>query len=264
MISHIRFKILFVFICAFLWLPATAHAKKTLRVMTYNIHHGEGTDGRQDLDRIAAVIKEAEPDLVALQEVDQKVKRSGQVDQPTELARLTGMQVVFGGNIPLEGGEYGNAVLSRLPIVRHQNHLLPRTDGGEQRGVLEVELGVPGKERLIFLATHLDHRRLEAQRIDSAKAINELAGHYKDDLVVLGGDLNDVPESNTLAQFLKHWKIATFGSVPTYPSGKPDRQLDFVLVYPASRWRLHQVRLPGDAVASDHRALMVELWRIPH
>ena len=116
-------------------------AVNELSVMTYNIHHGEGTDGKVDIERIAAVIKQADPDLVALQEVDQKVKRSGQIDQPAELARLTGLHVVFGGNLPLEGGEYGNAVLSRFPIKRHENHSLPRTDGGEQRGVLGSRIG---------------------------------------------------------------------------------------------------------------------------
>src|SRR5688572_255745 len=59
----------------------------TVRVLTYNVHHGEGTDGKVDLPRIAAVIKAADPDLVALQEVDNKCRRSGKVDQTAELAK---------------------------------------------------------------------------------------------------------------------------------------------------------------------------------
>jgi len=78
-------------------------------VLTYNIHHGEGVDGKLDLVRIAKVIQEVEPDIVALQEVDQNAGRSGQVDQAAELGRLTKMRSVFGGNIALQGGEYGNA-----------------------------------------------------------------------------------------------------------------------------------------------------------
>lgn len=106
-----------------------------LRVLSYNIHHGEGVDGKLDLDRIARTIQSVEPDLVALQEVDRKVTRTGGIDQPAELARLTKMQVAFGGNIVLQGGDYGNAVLSRWPIRRHENHKLPRFDNGEQRSV---------------------------------------------------------------------------------------------------------------------------------
>jgi len=107
-----------------------------LRVLSYNIHHGEGVDHKLDLQRIAGVIKSVNPDLVALQEVDKGTQRANRVDQPVELARLTGMKVVFGGNIRYEGGDYGNAVLSRLPIKRHKNHLLPLFDDGElpQRG----------------------------------------------------------------------------------------------------------------------------------
>ena len=75
-----------------------------LRVLSYNIHHAEGVDRKLDVDRIAGVILSIKPDLVALQEVDQKVKRTGSVDQPAVLARLTEMNVVFGANIELQGG----------------------------------------------------------------------------------------------------------------------------------------------------------------
>jgi endonuclease/exonuclease/phosphatase family metal-dependent hydrolase len=231
----------------------------SLRVLTYNIHHGEGTDGKLDLARIAATIQEAEPDLVALQEVDQKVKRSGQVDQPAELAKLTGLHVVFGGNIPLEGGEYGNAVLSRFPIERHKNHLLPLVDGGEQRGVLEVELQLPNGEKLILLATHLDHRRPEAQRMASAKAIGELIAGHRKTPAILAGDLNAVPQSEPLKEFLATWMNTADQPLPTIPVEKPARQIDYVLVRPANRWKVVETRVLDETVASDHRALLVVL-----
>jgi len=238
------------------------HKPLTLRVLTYNIHHGEGIDGQLDLERIARVIKSAEPDLVALQEVDQLVKRSGQVDQPAELARLTGMQVVFGGNIALEGGEYGNAVLSRLPIGRNKNHSLPLVDGGEQRGVQEVELRLPGDEKLILLATHLDHRRPDAQRLASAKAINELIAG-KDVPAILAGDLNAVPDSAVLKEFSTTWTNTTDKPLPTIPVGKPARQIDFVLVRPVDRWKVIEAQVLDEIVASDHRALLVVVQRTP-
>ncbi|MEZ6125794.1 MAG: endonuclease/exonuclease/phosphatase family protein [Planctomycetaceae bacterium] len=99
-----------------------------LRVLSYNIHHAEGVDRKLDLERIAKVIPSVKPDVVALQEVDQNVKRTGSIDQPEKLARLTEMNVIFGANIELQGGHYGNAVLSRFPIARHKNHLLPNID----------------------------------------------------------------------------------------------------------------------------------------
>src|SRR6185436_4143043 len=98
-----------------------------IRIMSYNIRHGEGMDGRVDLARIADVIRRASPDVVALQEVDRGVQRTGGVDEPAMLGELAGMQSIFEKNIPYQGGEYGNAVLTRLPILYHQNHLLPKS-----------------------------------------------------------------------------------------------------------------------------------------
>ena len=73
--------------------------ERTLRVLTYNIHHGAGVDGKLDLKRIASVITGSKADIVALQEVDRNTARAGKVDQVAELARLTKMNALFGPNI---------------------------------------------------------------------------------------------------------------------------------------------------------------------
>ena len=86
-------------------------APPIVRALTYNIHHGEGTDGRLDLSRLAAIISSAAPDLVALQEVDLGTARAGGVDQLAELGRLTGMHPVFGKAMDYQGGAYGVGVL---------------------------------------------------------------------------------------------------------------------------------------------------------
>src|SRR5687767_4395118 len=104
---------------------------KALRVLSYNIHHAEGTDGKLDLERIAKVITAARPDLVAVQEVDRKARRTKGVDQAAELGRLTGLHVEFGKAIDFQGGEYGLAVLSRFPIKAAKVHPLPGKAGQE-------------------------------------------------------------------------------------------------------------------------------------
>jgi endonuclease/exonuclease/phosphatase family metal-dependent hydrolase len=236
-----------------------------LRVLTYNVHHGEGVDGRLDLERIASFIRSAEPDLVALQEVDREVARTGRVDQPGELARLTRMHVAFGANIELQGGEYGNAVLSRFPIVRHANHHLPNVDDGEQRGVLAAEVELPGvAEPLLLLATHLDHRRPDAERLASATAINDLAAKSpRGRPALLAGDLNDTPDSETLARLATAWTRANPKPLPTVPVKRPDRQIDYVLLRPPERWKVVEVRVLEETVASDHRALLAVLELLP-
>jgi endonuclease/exonuclease/phosphatase family metal-dependent hydrolase len=239
-----------------------------LRVLTYNIHHAEGVDGKLDLARIAAVIKSASPDLVALQEVDQGTARTGGVDQPAELARLTGMAVVFGRNIDYQGGGYGTAVLTRLPVKAHSSVKLRSFYEGtaehpEQRGVQVVEIGEPGDAGLVFLCTHLDYRRDDRERMASAGAINDLAAKYGDRLLILAGDLNAVPQSRVMREFSKHWKIAGANSkgaaLLTFPSDAPMKWIDYVLVRPADRWEAVEVRVLEESVASDHRPLLAVL-----
>lgn len=238
-------------------------APARLRVLTYNIHHGEGVDGKLDLQRIAAIIRGAEPDLVALQEVDQNLPRTGKVDQPAELARLCGMHVAFGGNYQFDGGDYGNTVLSRRPIRRHQNHRLPMPTPGEPRGVLEVEIELEGGEPLVLLATHLDHRPLDRSRRESAAAINELATAAPEGLWILAGDLNALPESDVLKLFQAEWHSTAEKSLLTSPAPTPRRQIDYVLVRPVSRWRVVEVQVLDEPVASDHRPLLATLELLP-
>lgn len=243
---------------------ATAAEPIRLRVLSYNIHHAEGMDRKLDLERIARVIRSVSPDLVALQEVDQSVKRSSSVDQPAELARLTEMQVAFGKNIELQGGGYGNAILSRHPITRQQNHPLPNFEHGEQRGLIEAEIAVPGLNApLLFLATHLDHRSDDRERLASAAAINELIGNRPDQPAILAGDLNDGPESATLHRFKLQWTRANERPQPTIPVVKPSRQIDFVLVRPRARWKTIEVRVLDEPVASDHLPILAVLDLLP-
>jgi endonuclease/exonuclease/phosphatase family metal-dependent hydrolase len=235
-----------------------------LRVLTYNIHHGEGVDGKLDLERIAKVITAAKPDVVALQEVDQKMSRTGNVDQPAELARLTGLEVVFGSNLKILGGDYGNAVLVRpakdgLTVKSQQNHALASLDRGEQRGALAVELALPGGGELLLLATHLDHRPPDAERLASATSINELVGKSPDRPALLAGDLNTVPDSAVLKRLLESWTNTTTKPLPTIPVARPERQIDYVLVRPAARWKVIETTVLDEPIASDHRPLLTVL-----
>jgi endonuclease/exonuclease/phosphatase family metal-dependent hydrolase len=96
-----------------------------LRVMSYNIRWGLGTDGRYSLERVAEVIREAGADLVGLQEIERGSPRSRFRDQPALLGRMLEMEVAFGANLRLGGWRFGNALLSRFPLRRFRNVPLP-------------------------------------------------------------------------------------------------------------------------------------------
>ena len=117
--------------------------RNSLKILSYNIKHGRGMDGRVDLKRTAEVIRSLSPDLVTLQEVDKNCTRSGSIDLTQELAGILKMEGRFGKFMNFQGGEYGMAVLSKFPIISHQVHVLPR--GAEPRCALEVRVN-PGKD----------------------------------------------------------------------------------------------------------------------
>ena len=150
--------------------PGTAPA--SLRVMTWNIHHGRGMDGKVDLERIARVIRDANPDVVALQEVDRGTRRTDRRDLAAELATLCGMDHVFGKNIDYQGGDYGNALLTRLPVVHTQNHHYRMLRQGEQRGLLRVRLRL-GNREIALWNTHIDFRPDDSERLAN---VAEIAG----------------------------------------------------------------------------------------
>lgn len=261
---HAPFRPIVLVICLAVLVTANCSGAdpSLVRVLSYNIHHGEGVDGRLDLERIARVLLSVEPDLVALQEVDRRVSRTQSVDQPSELARLTAMHVVFGANIPLQGGHYGNAILSRYPFVRHENHLLPNFDGSEQRGVLLAEIEV-NRTPVLFLATHLDFRSDPRERLASTKAINLLATKNVNAPAILAGDLNDTPGSGTLRELETQWAGVRDEPFFTIPVGKPTKQIDFILQRPGDRWQVMETRVLDEAIASDHRAILSVLKLLP-
>ena len=243
---------------------ASAADARRVVVLTYNIHHGEGTDAKFDLERIATILRAASPDLAAVQEVDRKTQRSGGVDLAEELARLTGLRMVFGRTINYAGGQYGNAVLSRLPVGRFENHALPFTEGREPRAVLEVEVAVPlgddDATSILFFATHLDHTSDPKDRLAAAAFINNLVEAKPDRPMLLAGDLNATPDSRVIEILRKAWRPVGEGqTLLTSPAGDPERQIDYILYRPAGRWKVIEVRVLDEPAASDHRPIRAVL-----
>lgn len=226
-----------------------------LRVLCYNIHHGEGADGKVDLPRLAEVIRGARPDLVALQEVDNRTERTGGVDQTAELARLTGLHGQFCKQIDFEGGEYGQAVLSRFPLSVTTIHWLPGMPERERRIAAEVHFEAAG-QKLAPVTTHLHHNQ-EPFRQQQAAKLNEIFANSERP-VILAGDLNANPDSEPLRILSKEWLVATSDRpLATYPSAEPANLIDYILARPREHFRVIAVEVLPEPVASDHRPILV-------
>jgi len=114
-------RIVLIVLIFLIWVGGCAgdklRAPTRVAILTYNIYHGEDANGNSNLDAVAGIINSLNPDLVALQEVDNKTTRAKGLDLTAELSKRTGLQGVFGKAMDYAGGGYGEAVLSRRPIL---------------------------------------------------------------------------------------------------------------------------------------------------
>ena len=172
--------------------PLYRGSEYDIKVMSYNINHGISRDGKIDIDAAAEVIRESGAQIVGLQEVDSRFVRSFFKDQTRELAEKLDMYYYFGENVSLLGAGYGNAVLSRFPIISASNLQL---DGrGEQRGVISARIDIYGKE-INFLVTHLSlNRGTRNTQLQQIRRYIELL----EEEVVLVGDFNSTPEAGEI------------------------------------------------------------------
>ena len=228
----------------------------TIRILAYNTHHGEGMDEVLDLGRIAELISEMDPDLVTLQEIDNQVERTGGVDQAGAYGALTGLEPLFGDFMEYQGGYYGMALLSRLPILDWTNHRLP--PGAEPRSALTARVRLPGSEREVVISG-IHFYRTEEERLAQARSLMEALGD-EEGLVILAGDFNSTPGSPVMEFLGTEWAVARKNGSPlTFPADGPAREIDFILVRPKGGFRVLEHRVLDEEVASDHRPIFLVL-----
>lgn len=223
-----------------------------LVVVAYNIKHGRGMDGVVDLERAARVLEAQDPDVVTLQEVDLGCGRSGGVNQAAWLGKRLGMTPVFGPFMDYDGGQYGMAVLSRLPVVASQNHPLP--PGPEPRTALAVRVHLPDGGEAVVVGVHL--YRTEEERLAQAGAM--LAALDPNTPTILAGDFNSRPDSPVMALVAETFHDVDKGSDRlTFDSVDPRVEIDYVLVRPLGRFSGLELDVLDEPLASDHRPLVL-------
>lgn len=238
-----------------------------IRVLVYNIHAGKDAARVENLPRVAEIVKDSGADIVLLQEVDNRTKRSGGVDQVARLRKLTGYNGVFGKTIDYDGGEYGIAVLSRWPIVSTRFTRLPVTIPDslrakyEERGALTVRVAAPGGDVRI-VDTHLDAFGGDSNRIQQAVTLLAVANAQRDSgFTLLGGDLNSQP-SSAVVKMLEGagWKDLFVkcgsGELNSFPADVPNRRIDYL--FASSDGVCSEARVLNTQ-ASDHRPVLFEV-----
>jgi endonuclease/exonuclease/phosphatase family metal-dependent hydrolase len=240
------------------------------RIVTYNIHRAIGVDRRFRPQRIVEILTHHGPDLILLQEVDEGVPRSRELHLARELADALGFEhFAMGHNVSLRKGKYGNATLSRHPIVRERN--IDLTVGHrKRRGCQHTTIEVSGERRQRRLEVFNAHLGLSARERDQQARLLLRSPEFKNlsrqTPCLLGGDLNDWRAK--VDPFVKEklgFRSATSRrrgisrSIPTYPSFAPQGGLD--RLYYRGPLRLvtaRACRLSLSKVASDHLPIVAD------
>lgn len=243
---------------------ASGHDAGTVAVLTYNIHHANPPSKPNliDIDAIARVIKKQNPDIVALQEVDAHTRRSGvNINEAEEIARLTGMKAYFARSIDYDGGAYGVAILSKLPVRDFTNTALPTDDNtkGEHRTLATAKIELANGNQFVFACTHLDAQHADVNR---QLQIKKILGVLRQESlpVVIAGDLNATPNSDVINQLDSHFTRSCVGDCPfTIPEISPNKTIDYIAYAPASAFRVVSHQVVDESYASDHRPVKAVL-----
>jgi endonuclease/exonuclease/phosphatase family metal-dependent hydrolase len=219
-----------------------------IRVVTWNVHGFVGADGRRDVERTAAVLCRLGPDIVGLQEVDCRGPCRDGKDRLERLASLAGLQATAGPTLPDGNGLFGNALLTRWPVVKVARHDAS-VRGREPRGILTAEI-VSRSRRLRLIVTHFGLRAVE-RRVQVRRLLDLVEADLEMPVVVMG-DFNEWRG--------RGWTIAcldaNLGATPrvrSFPSRLPVLSLDRIWVRPREILLGLTSEADGSArLASDH------------
>lgn len=240
--------LLFIFAALFIF---SAQAQNTLKLMSYNIKNANGMDNVCNFQRIANVINNASPDVVAIQEVDSMTNRSGQKYVLGEIAERTQMHGYFAPAIDYDGGKYGIGLLTKQVPLRLQSLPLPGRE--EARTLILAEF-----TDYIYCCTHMS--LTEEDRMKSLELVKAFTSSSTKPLF-LAGDMNAEPESGFIKELQKDFQILSNPKQHTFPAPDPKETIDYIamLKQNAKGFAVISAKVINEPMASDHRPILVEL-----
>lgn len=241
-----------------------AKPEGALRLVSYNV----GVFNKyleDDYQLIADMMKEAQADVVCMNELDSVTTRTKQVYQLEKVSECLGnWHFCFGPAMDYKGGKYGEGVTASLKPIDQYYIPLEKGDGSEPRVLAVMEF-----DDFVVASTHLDHKSAVAQKNQAERvsaAMMERYGNTKKP-VFLGGDLNAKPESETITALKKNWTIISKTSDPTFSTENPKSCIDyFMLLNNGAKVKvLHSQVITelksGDVKkASDHFPVLVDVY----
>ena len=241
----------FYLLLCMLAMATSAHSQDYLKLMSYNIRNTKGMDNVRNVQRIANVINNEAPDVVAVQELDSMTTRSNQTYVLAEVAERTQMHASYAPAISFQGGKYGIGILSKKKPLNIQTFPLPGRE--EKRMLMVAEF-----KDYFFACTHLS--LTEEDRLASLEIIkNSVRTSHKP--FFLAGDLNDKPESEFIKALQKDFQILTNVKQATFPAPEPTETIDYIAVWKQQTddFATISTQVVEEPLASDHRPITVTL-----
>ncbi len=239
------------FLLCMLAMAASAHSQEHLKLMSYNIRNAKGMDNVRNVQRIANVINNEAPDVVAVQELDSMTTRSNQTYVLAEVAERTQMHASYAPAISFQGGKYGIGILSKEKPLDIRTFPLPGRE--EKRMLMVAEF-----KDYFFACTHLS--LTEEDRLASLEIIkNSVRTNNKP--FFLAGDLNDKPESAFIKALQQDFQILTNVKKATFPAPEPTETIDYIAAWKQQTDDLATLstQVVEEPLASDHRPITVTL-----
>ncbi|WP_373398830.1 endonuclease/exonuclease/phosphatase family protein [Algoriphagus halophilus] len=240
-----------------LLIPIISNAQ-TLKVMSYNIHHGATREEKLSIREIGDFILKSQVDIVGLQEVDSVCNRSGKQDQMKILAQITKMHPLFARHFAYDGGAYGLGILSKFPLeeVRNDRILSVRPNGDTSTlAFLSAKVQLASGRTVRFATAHLalDHPTRMTQ---VSQILMYLGGEYP---VVLTGDFNTLPNSPEIELLKTRFQLTQAEDDLTFPEKDPTKKIDYIFIdqdFPQKTFK-KQVYLGNHL--SDHLPIQSEI-----
>ena len=239
------------FLLCMLAMAASAHSQDSLKLMSYNIRNAKGMDNVRNIQRIANVINNEAPDVVAVQELDSMTTRSNQTYVLAEVAERTQMIANYAPAISFQGGKYGIGILSKEKPLDIRTFPLPGRE--EKRMLMVAEF-----KDYFFACTHLS--LTEEDRLASLEIIkNSVRTNNKP--FFLAGDLNDKPESAFIKALQQDFQILTNIKKATFPAPEPTETIDYIAAWKQQTddFATISTQVVEEPLASDHRPITVTL-----
>jgi endonuclease/exonuclease/phosphatase family metal-dependent hydrolase len=230
-----------------------AVSAQSLKLMTYNIHHGADKDEVNTLEAMGKFIRDSGADIIGLQEVDSLCNRSGKVDQMKRLSEITGMHYAFARHYAYDGGAYGLGILSRYPISDVRNEritLLPKKEGRPSLAFLTAKIALPKRKKAIVFGTV--HFALNAPgRVLQAE---EVLAFTKDIPVpvILTGDLNALPGTEEIFKLEARFTETGSSKALTFSAVKPEKKIDYIMVTKTNLKKITDTKVYNEVLLSDH------------